>query len=75
VFCDSLVVNEQGDTFSIEGPYRLNCNELRVFNYINQARLWTDGICNWKEEYLNLPSDKQHINKSKTVTYYFSYYG
>jgi hypothetical protein len=33
--CDSLIVDEQGDTFSIEGPYVLNCNESRTFNYID----------------------------------------
>jgi hypothetical protein len=43
--CDSSVVNEQGDTFSIEGPYVLNCNESRTFNYIDKVTLWTDGIC------------------------------
>jgi hypothetical protein len=34
--CDSSVINEQGDTFSIEGPYVLNCNESRVFNYLGR---------------------------------------
>jgi hypothetical protein len=43
--CDSSVVNEQGDIFSIEGPYTLNCNESRVFNYIDKVTLWTDGTC------------------------------
>jgi hypothetical protein len=37
--CDSSVVNKQGDTFSIEGPYVLNCNESRVFNYIDKITL------------------------------------
>jgi hypothetical protein len=43
--CDSSVINEQGDTFSIEGPYILNCNKSRVFNYIDKVTLWTDGTC------------------------------
>jgi hypothetical protein len=37
--CDSSVINEQGDTFSIEGPYTLNCNKLRVFSYIDKVTL------------------------------------
>jgi hypothetical protein len=53
--CDILVVNEQGDTFSIEGPYRLNCNESRVFNYVSEVRLWTNGICAQKAKYPNFP--------------------
>jgi hypothetical protein len=43
--CDSSVVNEQGDIFSIEKPYTLNCNESRVFNYIDKITLLTDGTC------------------------------
>jgi hypothetical protein len=54
MFCDNSVVNEQGDTFSIEGLYKLKCNKSKVFNYTNQVRLWIDGICNWKEKYFNL---------------------
>jgi hypothetical protein len=41
--CDSSVVNDQGDIFLIKGPYTLNCNESRVFNYIDKVTLWTDG--------------------------------
>jgi hypothetical protein len=39
VVMPSLVLSEQG-----EGSYRLNCNESRVFNYITEVRLWTDGF-------------------------------
>jgi hypothetical protein len=37
--CDSSVTNEQGDIFSIEEPYVLNCNESRTFNYIYKVTL------------------------------------
>jgi hypothetical protein len=46
MLCDSSVLSEQVDTFSIEGPYRLNCNKSRVFNYITEIRLWTATINN-----------------------------
>jgi hypothetical protein len=49
--CDSLVVNKQGDIFSIEGPYILNCNESRVFNYVDKITLWTDGTCTETKKY------------------------
>jgi hypothetical protein len=32
--CSSEVLDEVGNTFRIEGPYKLNCSESRVFNYI-----------------------------------------
>jgi hypothetical protein len=37
--CDSSVINEQGDIFSIEGPYTLNYNEPKVFNYLDKVTL------------------------------------
>jgi hypothetical protein len=51
MFCDSSVVNKQGNTFSIEGPYNLNCNESGVFNYINKVRFWTDRDCSASKKY------------------------
>jgi hypothetical protein len=53
--CDSSVVNEQGDIFSIEGSYVLNCNESRVFNYIDKVTLWTDGTCATTKKYPDFP--------------------
>jgi hypothetical protein len=52
--CDSSAVNEQGDIFSIEGPYRLNCNKSRIFNYISKVRLWTDGDCSASKKYIRI---------------------
>jgi hypothetical protein len=49
--CDSSIINEQGEIFSIEGPYTLNCNESRVFNYIDKVTLWTDGTCAATKKY------------------------
>jgi hypothetical protein len=49
--CDSSVVNEQGDIFSTEGSYTLNCNESKVFNYIDKVTLWTDGTCAATKKY------------------------
>jgi hypothetical protein len=73
--CDSSVVNEQGDTFSIEGPYILNCNESRVFNYIDKVTLWTNGTCAATKKYPDFPSHLSVQNYSTTITNYFSYCG
>jgi hypothetical protein len=32
--CDDSVINKQENIFSIEDPYKLNCNNSRVFSYI-----------------------------------------
>jgi hypothetical protein len=53
--CDISVINEQGDIFSIEGPYTLNCNESRLFNYIDKVVLWTDGTCAATKKYPDSP--------------------
>jgi hypothetical protein len=34
--CQSLVVDEAGNAFRIEGPHDLNCSETRIFGYIEQ---------------------------------------
>jgi hypothetical protein len=73
--CDSSVVNKQGDIFSIEIPYTLNCNESRVFNYIDKVTLWTDGICVVTKKYLDFLSYLPAQNYSTTITDYFSYCG
>jgi hypothetical protein len=73
--CDSSVVSEQGDIFSIEGPYTLNCNESRVFNYIDKITLWTDGIYAATKKYPDFPSHMPVQNYSTTITDYFSYCG
>jgi hypothetical protein len=73
--CDSSVINEQGDTFSIEGPYVLNCNESRVFNYINKVMLWTDGTCSGTKKYPDFPSHLPVQNYSTIITDYFSHCG
>jgi hypothetical protein len=64
--CDSSVVNKQGDIFSIEGPYTLNCNESRVFNYIDKVTLWTDGTCAATKKYPDFPSHLPAQNYSTT---------
>jgi hypothetical protein len=66
---NSSVINEQGDIFSIERPYVLNCNESRVFNYMDKVTLWTDGTCS------NFPSHLPVQNHSTTITDYFDYCG
>jgi hypothetical protein len=43
--CDDLVINEQGDVFSIEEPYKLNCNKSRVFGYIDIFGFLKSYIC------------------------------
>jgi hypothetical protein len=62
--CDSSVVNEQGDIFSLEGPYILNCNESRVFNYIDKVTLWTDGTCTATKRYPDFPNHMSAQNYS-----------
>jgi hypothetical protein len=73
--CDDSVINEQGDVFSIEGPHTLNCNESKVFSYINKETLWTDGTCAATKKYPDFPSHMPAQNYSKTITDYFSYCG
>jgi hypothetical protein len=38
--CSSEVIDESGNIFRIEGPYKLNCSESRIFRYIEQYRIW-----------------------------------
>jgi hypothetical protein len=73
--CDSSIVNKQGDIFSIEESYILNCNESRVFNYIDKATLWIDGTCTATKKYPDFPSGMLVPNYSTTITDYFSYCG
>jgi hypothetical protein len=40
--CDNSVINKHGNVFSLEGPYILNCNESRIFSYIDKV---TPGKC------------------------------
>jgi hypothetical protein len=40
--CSSEVLDKSRNTFRIEGPYKLNCSESRVFNYIEQYRTSTN---------------------------------
>jgi hypothetical protein len=34
--CSSSVIDESENVFKIEGPYDLNCNETRMFGYIDK---------------------------------------
>jgi hypothetical protein len=34
--CSSSVIDESGNVFRIERPHNLNCNETRVFGYIDK---------------------------------------
>jgi hypothetical protein len=43
--CSSEVLDESGNIFRIEGPYKLNCSESRIFNYIKQYRTWRRQKC------------------------------
>jgi hypothetical protein len=56
---DNSVINEQGDTFSIGNPYKLNCNESKMFTYICEVRFLTDGTYAWKTKYPKYTSSKQ----------------
>jgi hypothetical protein len=56
-------------------PYVLNCNESRVFNYIDKVMLWTDGTCAATKKYPDFPSHLTVQNHSKTITDYFDYCG
>jgi hypothetical protein len=35
--CLSSVIDESGNIFRIEGSYDLNCNEIKMFGYIDIA--------------------------------------
>jgi hypothetical protein len=43
--CASSVTDEEGNTFKIEGPYDLNCNETRTFGYIDKYTVWKADKC------------------------------
>jgi hypothetical protein len=46
----SEVLDESGNIFRIEGPYKLNCEESRQFPYIEQFRTWRgQKCCEWPE--------------------------
>jgi hypothetical protein len=38
--CSSEVLDESGNIFRIEGPYILDCNESRTFQYTDQILTW-----------------------------------
>jgi hypothetical protein len=43
--CSSAVSDESGNVFRIEGPYDLNCNETRTFEYIDKFTIWRADKC------------------------------
>jgi hypothetical protein len=62
--CSSEVLDESGNTFRIEGPYILDCNESRRFPYIDQVQIWRgQKCCNWTE----IPSDMIEIRQTIKV--------
>jgi hypothetical protein len=65
MLCGNSVVNEQGDIFSIEGLYILNCNESRVFNYIDKVIFWNDGTCAATKKYPDFACLKLFHNNNK----------
>jgi hypothetical protein len=69
--CDSSVINKEGDIFSIKNPYILNCNESRVFSYIDKVTLWINGICAVTKKYLDFPSHIPVQNYSTIITHFF----
>jgi hypothetical protein len=38
--CSNSIIDESGNVFKIEGPYDLNCNETRMFCYIDKFTIW-----------------------------------
>jgi hypothetical protein len=48
--CSSSVIDEFGNTFSIKGPYNLNCNESWQFLCFDQIRTWRgQKCCGWPD--------------------------
>jgi hypothetical protein len=43
--CGSSVTDKEGNIFRIEGPYNLNCNETRTFDYIDKYTIWKADKC------------------------------
>jgi hypothetical protein len=43
--CSSEVIDESGNIFRIEGPYILDCNESRTFQYNDQVITWRGQKC------------------------------
>jgi hypothetical protein len=38
--CSSSLIDESGNVFRIEGLYHFNCNEIRMFGYIDKFIIW-----------------------------------
>jgi hypothetical protein len=66
--CSSSVIDELGNIFRIEGPYDLNCNETRVFGYIDRFTIWrADKCC---VQHLNWPDSRKNRNHSVELKEY-----
>jgi hypothetical protein len=63
--CSSSVIDEAGNTFRIEGPYDLNCDESKSFGYIDTFTIWRGEKC--CGPYPDWPSSHQLRNHSKEM--------
>jgi hypothetical protein len=48
--CGASLKDEFGNTYRLEGPYNLVCDEMHEFNYITERKVWTTGdCCGWPD--------------------------
>jgi hypothetical protein len=63
----SKVLDESGNIFRSEGPYKLNCKESRQFPYIEQFRTWrSQKCCEWPEipSYMDSIRAQENLKKN-----------
>jgi hypothetical protein len=48
--CGVSLKDEFGNTYRLEGPYILKCDEMHEFQYIIDRKVWHAGhCCGWPE--------------------------
>jgi hypothetical protein len=62
------VIDESRNIFRIEGPYDLNCNETRIFGYIDKFTIWRADKCCRKHS--NWPDSQKERNHSVELKKY-----
>jgi hypothetical protein len=69
--CSSAVSDESGNVFRIEGPYDINCNETRMFGYMDKFTIWrADKCCGKHPDWPDSQKLRNHLVELKEYSKY-----
>jgi hypothetical protein len=66
--CSNSIIDESRNVFKIESPYDLNCNETKIFGYIDKFTIWWGDKCCGKHS--NWPDSQKNKNHSVELKEY-----